>query len=205
MKALLKYLAKRFYQVGFYENQVEKFNEKILQFKEICIFEDSVKFYDETIIENHQNNKTKINIGKNTVLRGFIMLFKCGGEIVIGNDCFIGPDTKIWSAKKITIGNRVLISHNVNIHDNISHPLNSVERHLDFKHIFSKGFQDKTDLNEKEIVIEDDVWIGFNSIILKGVRIGKGAIVGAGTIITKDVPPYSIIVGNPPRIIKKTD
>ena len=49
------------------------------------------------------------------------------------------------------------------------------------------------------IVIEDDVWIGFNATILKGVKIGKGAIIGASTIITKDVPPYAIMVGSPAR------
>ena len=58
--------------------------------------------------------------------------------------------------------------------------------------------------NAKNIIIEDDVWIGFNCIILKGVRIGKGAIIGAGTIITKDVPSHAVIVGNPAKIIKYT-
>ena len=60
------------------------------------------------------------------------------------------------------------------------------------------------DLREEEIIIEDDAWIGFNAIITKGVRIGKGAIVGAGTIITEDVPDFAIVVGNPAKIIKYT-
>jgi acetyltransferase-like isoleucine patch superfamily enzyme len=49
------------------------------------------------------------------------------------------------------------------------------------------------------IVIEYDVWIGFNALIMKGVTLGKGAIIGAATMITKDVPPYAIMVGNPAR------
>ena len=71
-------------------------------------------------------------------------------------------------------------------------------------HIRTIGFQDNINLSEKEIVIEDDVWIGFNSTILKGVTIGKGAIIGANTLILKDVPPYAVVVGNPARIIRYT-
>ena len=52
------------------------------------------------------------------------------------------------------------------------------------------------------VLIEDDVWIGARAIILPGLRIGKGAIVGAGSVVTKDVPPYAICVGNPARVIK---
>ncbi len=51
------------------------------------------------------------------------------------------------------------------------------------------------------VVIEDDAWIGFNAVVLKGVRIGRGAIVGSATVVTKDVPPYSVVVGNPAREI----
>jgi galactoside O-acetyltransferase len=55
----------------------------------------------------------------------------------------------------------------------------------------------------KPVKIEDKVWIGFNSIILKGVTVGEGAIVGAGSVVTKDVPPYTIVAGNPARIIRE--
>ena len=55
---------------------------------------------------------------------------------------------------------------------------------------------------EKPIIIEDDVWIGANSIILGGVKIGNGAIIGAGAVVTKDVPPRAIVAGNPAKLIK---
>ena len=61
----------------------------------------------------------------------------------------------------------------------------------------------KHDLNAQEIVIEDDVWIGFNSSILKGVKIGKGAIIGSNSVVTKDVESWTVNVGNPLRCIKK--
>jgi len=159
---------------------------------------------DEALIQNTNRDKTKIRIGDNCHIRGHLLTMKHGGKIEIGNHCFIGPQTKVWSSISIKMGNRVLVSHNVNIHDNTSHPLNSTERHEDFKHIRNIGFQEQVNIREKEIVIEDDVWIGFNATILKGVTIGYGAIVGANTIITKDVPPYAVVVGNPARIIKYT-
>ena len=59
------------------------------------------------------------------------------------------------------------------------------------------------DVIRKPIVIKDKAWIGFNSIILKGVTIGEGAIVGAGSVVTKDVPPYTIVAGNPARIVRE--
>jgi maltose O-acetyltransferase len=71
-------------------------------------------------------------------------------------------------------------------------------------HIFSKGLQEDVVLREAEVVIEDDVWIGFNSIILKGVRIGKGAIIGAGAIVTKDVPSYAIVVSDAAKVKKRS-
>ena len=55
------------------------------------------------------------------------------------------------------------------------------------------------------VVIEDDVWLGFRSIILPGISLGKGSVVGAGAVVTKDVPPYAVVVGNPGRIIKYLD
>ena len=60
-----------------------------------------------------------------------------------------------------------------------------------------QGFQE-----EKEVIIEDDVWIGGRVIILPGVKIGKGSIIGAGAVVSKNVDPYSIVVGNPARKVK---
>lgn len=56
--------------------------------------------------------------------------------------------------------------------------------------------------NDKDVIIEDGVWVGCNVTILKGVHIGKGSVIAAGSIVTKDVPPYSIVGGNPAKVIK---
>lgn len=162
----------------------------------------NTRIFSEARISNNLNDKTKIVIGSNCDIRGELLTFGHGGEISIGNYSFVGEHTKIWSARRIEIGDRVLISHDVNIHDNNAHPMDSKLRHEDFKHISSIGLQKVNDLREKEIVIGDDVWIGFNSTIMKGVKIGKGAIIGANTIINKDVPDFAVCVGNPMRIIK---
>jgi acetyltransferase-like isoleucine patch superfamily enzyme len=205
IKASLSDLLYKIYLLGKIrdENEFQKIHLERLHMSAV-IGEES-KIYSEAILQNSQNDKEKIRIGNNCHIKGYLVLFKHGGEILIGDDCFVGQDSKIWSAKKIHIGNRVLIAHNVNIHDNNSHPLNSVERHKDFVHIFKKGFQENINLNEKEIIIHDDVWIGFNSTIMKGVTIGKGAIIGSNSIITEDVPPYAVVVGNPSKIIKYVD
>ena len=178
------------------QNLINDFNNKN------AIIGTNTRIFSEAKINNNLGVKEKIIIGNNCDVRGELMTFGHGGQIIIGNYSFVGERTKIWSAKKITIGNRVLISHNVNIQDNNSHPLDSKLRHEDFKQIISVGLQKENNLEEKEIFIEDDAWIGFNSTIMKGVKIGKGAIIGANTIVTKDVPDFAVCVGNPMRIIK---
>ncbi|MPL68883.1 2,3,4,5-tetrahydropyridine-2,6-dicarboxylate N-acetyltransferase [bioreactor metagenome] len=165
--------------------------------KEKCITGNSTNLFLEAKIENLCKNKEKIRIGDNCKIRGELLVYPHGGEILIGNDCYIGEMTKIWSARQIKIGNRVLIAHNVNIHDSNDHPLDKNERHNHYLEIITSGHPKIIDtLREAPIVIEDDVWIGFNAIILKGVRIGVGAIIGAGAIVKKDVAPYTVVVGN---------
>ena len=66
-----------------------------------------------------------------------------------------------------------------------------------------KGFKDWSKIKRAPIVIERRVWIGFNCIILKGITIGEGAVVGAGSMVCRDVPPYSLVVGHPARVVKR--
>lgn len=159
-----------------------------------------------TVINNQSLDKSKIIIGVNSWLNeANLAIFGHGGKIIIGDNSFVGPNTCIWSSAQISIGNNVLISHNVNIHDNNSHSIVSKERETDYLYI-KKNFKmlPVNTIEEKPITIGDNVWIGFNAVILKGVNVGKGAIVGANTLITKDVPDFAVIVGNPARIVKYT-
>jgi acetyltransferase-like isoleucine patch superfamily enzyme len=199
-----KFISRIIRQEIFYEKQ-QKNRYRLNALSSNAVYNNKkVRIDEQATIVNNRNDKKYITIGDNSWITGQLMTLKHGGEITIGNDCFIGEGSRIWSSTKVSIGNRVLISHNVNIHDNISHPLDSVERHKDFVHVRHIGLQETMDIPEKPIVISDDVWIGFNSTILKGVIIGKGAVIGANTVVTKDVPEMAVVVGNPAKIIKYT-
>lgn len=161
------------------------------------------KLYSTARILNNSKVKNAISIGEYSHIRGELMTFGHGGLIRVGQYCYVGHDTRIWSAKSIIIGDRVLISHNVNIFDNTTHPLSARLRHQQFKDIISKGHPSKIDLHEQPVVIHDDVLISCMSIILSGVSIGTGAIVGAGSVVTRDVPPWTIVAGNPAKIIRQ--
>ncbi|MFZ5572828.1 MAG: acyltransferase [Thermodesulfobacteriota bacterium] len=116
----------------------------------------------------------------------------------------MGEGTRIWSTESIHIGDRVQIAHNVNILDNNSHSLDPSIRYRHYRQIMTSGHPKTNtfDMQSAPVVIGSDAWIGFNSIILKGVTIGKGAIVAAGSVVTKNVPEFAIVAGNPAAVVK---
>jgi acetyltransferase-like isoleucine patch superfamily enzyme len=153
---------------------------------------------------NAHGGASAIVLGKHTHVRGELFTFAHGGQITIGDYCYVGENTRIWSAKRIHIGNHVLISHNVNIFDSDTHPIDDpVARRQQFQAIITTGHPVELDLREEPVVIEDDALIACQCVILKGVTIGRAAVVGAGSVVTKDVPPYTLVAGNPARIIRK--
>jgi acetyltransferase-like isoleucine patch superfamily enzyme len=199
IKEILQYLCYKVYEAGRFEAQSRELGRKNAELKGKVLFRD-LELLTEARIHYAQTLGNKISIGKATTIKGELLVSKHGGEIVIGDYCYVGTDTKIWSSKRILVGDRVLIAHNVNIHDNISHSLNAAERHAEYRNILESGTYSEN-IKTAEIIINDDVWIGFNSTILKGVEIGLGSIIGANTVVTRNVPAYSIVVGNPMRII----
>jgi len=168
-----------------------------------CIIGSNSILYNTATISNNQNIKENIIIGDYTHIRGELLTLGHGGNIKIGNYCYVGEGTRIWSGVSINIGDRVLISHNCNIFDNDTHPINPVQRHQQYKDIISIGQPLNIDLKDKPIFIKNDVLIGANCIILKGVTIGEGAIIGAGSVVIKDVPAYTMVSGNPAKIIRE--
>ena len=165
-----------------------------------CEVSADAVLYPECVIDNESRIRSRIRVGGHTHVRGNLNVFNHGGEIAIGEYCYVGDMTRIWSMESVVIGNRVLISHNVNIHDNNAHSLSANDRHLHFNAIISSGHPTELpNVTTQPVCIEDDVWIGFNATVLKGVRICRGSIVGACAVVTKDVQPYSIVVGNPAR------
>lgn len=167
-----------------------------------CMVDEGVRLHRESRIWNFSGRKNAIAIGKQSQIRGELLVFGHGGSIQIGETSYVGEDSRIWSAASITIGSRVLIAHGVNIHDNISHSLSAASRHIHFMQIVSSGHPTLLDdVPSAPICIEDDAWIGFNSTILRGVTIGRGAVVGAASVVTKDVAAYTVVAGNPAKVI----
>lgn len=162
-----------------------------------------VVIHNSARIFNIQGDKDAIVIGEYSHIRGELLTFAHGGKISIGDYCFIGEYGKIWSALCINIGNHVLIGHSVSIFDNQTHSMSASSRRDHFKSIISGGHPSEINLNENQVTIEDDVWIGCQSVILRGITVGRGAIVGAGSIVTKDVPAWTIVAGNPARVIRE--
>jgi acetyltransferase-like isoleucine patch superfamily enzyme len=141
-----------------------------------------------------------IQIGHYSFCMGEISVIAPAGKIQIGDWCFLGPESRICSMNSVVIGDRVFISHGVQIFDNNSHSLSADERHQRYKELRMMGKHMKPEgVENQPIKIEDDVWIGFNAAVLKGVTIGRGAVVGACTVVTHDAPPYAILVGNPAK------
>ncbi|MBD2744351.1 acyltransferase [Coleofasciculus sp. FACHB-1120] len=167
-----------------------------------CVIGNHSSVLNHSSLVSHNYDRDSIVLGDNTHIEGQLMTFP-GGKIKVGNFCYLAQGSRIWSDTLIEIKDRTIIAHNVNIFDNQTHPIDPVARHQQFVHIIHKGFPKDLNLNGKPVIIEEDVWIACNSIILRGVTIGKCSIIGAGSVVTKDVPAWTIVAGNPARIIGK--
>jgi len=143
-----------------------------------------------------------LQIGKGTVFDGRIYTEHKDAQINIGENCYIGKSCFV-SSIGIDIGCDVHISWGVWLYDHNSHPLSWKDRSMDVFNHYSGLPKNWQHIKRAPIKICDKAWIGFNSIILKGVTIGEGAIVGAGSVVTKDVPAWTIFAGNPAKMIKE--
>lgn len=146
-----------------------------------------------------------IEIGEDNFLENNITLYAPDSKVKVGDRVYIGPNTNLNCRVEIEIGNDVMFSWGCTVMDTNAHSLKSEERKnnvIDWK----KGweYKDWSNVESSKIKIGDKCWIGFNSIILKGVELGEGCIVAAGSVVTKSFEPYSIIGGNPAELIKKT-
>lgn len=130
------------------------------------------------------------------------------GKIEIGDWTFMGPNSEIQAAVSVKIGQFCQISSQVRIADHNTHPLSAARRREHRMHtpdVMDPDCQEIYEAAHAPIVIGDDVWIGTRCLIFKGVTIGDGAIVAAASVVTKDVPPYTIVGGNPAQVLKEAE
>jgi acetyltransferase-like isoleucine patch superfamily enzyme len=140
----------------------------------------------------------KIYLGDNVTLHGVSTFSACkvydSPVLRIGNNVHMGYQVGIAVGDEVTIGNNVLMGNRISIFGYDLHPVDPIKRR-------SGESPAKEDI--KPVVINDDVWIGSNVTILKGVIIGEAVVVAAGSIVNEDVPPFVIVAGNPAKIVKK--
>lgn len=155
--------------------------------------------YFANYVNAHIEDFSKLQIGKSQI-ENFTTLIVANGpgakencaELIIGDHCYIGEYNNIRAAGgRIKIGNNCAISQHITL---ICSNHGIKKGTLIQKQEWSKG--------NNYITIEDDVWIGANSVVLPGVTIHKGAVIGAGSIVTKDVPENAIVVGNPAKVVR---
>ena len=152
-----------------------------------------------------------VNIGKNTMLGCEFIFESDQGEITVGDNTFINEGTSLISRIKISIGSSVTIAWGCTLYDHNSHSLDFKERQNDIQrqnHDYKNGNNFIKSKNwdvvkSKPITIEDNVWIGFDSVVLSGVTIGEGAIIGARSVVRENVEPWTVVAGNPAVVIKR--
>jgi len=169
--------------------------------KSRCDSGDGVSFKLGSSIGGFHSQKN-IMVGRGSLCFGGLIIYRPNARISIGQYSYLGPEVRIWAHDEIIIGENAAIAHNVQIIDSNSHSLSASARGIKFKE-HRDGVQSQIfeDVVASPIKIGDDVWIGTGSIILKGVNIGEGAIVAAGSVVTKDVPSFAIVGGNPAKVI----
>jgi acetyltransferase-like isoleucine patch superfamily enzyme len=131
-----------------------------------------------------------IRIGARCDIHPSAMLLAYGGHIEIGDDCSVNPFCVLYGHGGLKIGNGVRIAAGTAMIP-ANHNFDEIDRP-----IFQQG------VSAKGIIIEDDVWIAANATILDGVRIGRGCVIAAGAVVTKDVEPFSVMGGVPARLIQ---
>lgn len=210
MKKIVKFL-KRYkikknipYLINFIINQFRSFLSSVIT-RVLCYWWHikigrNCKFYGVPLFHCHPSGT--IDIGDNCMFRSsqwsntiglnrrcFLSASE-GAQISIGNNCGFSS-TVIASSESIEIGDRVLCGANVTIFDTDRHPVDHISR------------KKNEEAKKKAVIIEDDVWLGLNVVVQKGVRIGKGTIVAANSVVTHSLPDYVVAGGHPAKILKK--
>ncbi|HXE14776.1 MAG TPA: hypothetical protein VN633_21800 [Bryobacteraceae bacterium] len=128
----------------------------------------------------------------------FLSAISPGSTIELGASCGLSG-TIIAAATKVVLGDRVQCGANTLITDNDAHSLDAAQRRMEIEGTLPRGANHNV---SKPVIIHDDVWLGMGVTVLKGVEIGARSVIGAGSLVTKSIPPDSLAVGSPARVIK---
>lgn len=141
-------------------------------------------------------------VGEKSLVRSDMVYEREGASIEIGSRTFVGRGL-FTIAESLVIGDDVMISWDVTIVDHNSHSLKFSERSKDVEMNAFQNIKSWDCVKVAPVRIENKAWIGFGCSLLKGVTVGEGAVVGANSVVTKDVPPWTIVAGNPAKIIRE--
>lgn len=149
------------------------------------------------------SERCEIEVGDNSLVNGTVHLERSNARLKIGQNSSINGGTMFVISDEINIGNNVWISFDCLILDQDGHASNPDIRRQDLPDFLAHRPKNWSVVKISPVKIEDDVWVGARVIILKGVTVGRASIIGAGSVVTKNIPPYSIVAGNPAVIVGK--
>lgn len=152
---------------------------------------DNVAIDDQTLLDGGTGTACTMKIGSRVIISKGCVIAAKDGPLEIGDEGDIGAHVIIASIGGVVLGKNVLVAGNCYL-GGARYNVDSLEKPIMYQGIYSRG----------PLVIGDGTWIGASAIIFDGVTIGKGCVVGAGAVVTKDIPDYSIVVGNPAKVIR---
>lgn len=144
-----------------------------------------------------------VTVGAQSMVQARVAFDRPDASLTVGERTFIGASL-IVIADRVDIGSDVLIAWGCTIVDHDSHALRFDDRRTDVVD-WLRGAKDWSHVEIKPVTIGDKVWIGLGALIVKGVTVGEGSVVAAGSVVTRDVPPFSLVAGNPARVVRELE
>jgi acetyltransferase-like isoleucine patch superfamily enzyme len=145
---------------------------------------------------------SRIEVGDDCLIDGHLIVEAPNGIVRVGSNVSIGNASLLIAVNSVIVEDDVLISYECIVVDSDNHSLRYSQRKHDLREWFA-GRHDWSKVATKPVRICKGAWLGARVIVTKGVTVGEGAVCGMGSVVTRDVPPYTVVAGNPARVIKE--